>query len=287
MITKAIIPVAGMGTRFLPAAKSIPKEMFPLLDKPVIHYIVEEAVKSGITDIIFVTSAHKKAVEDYFDAHFELEYRLEQKGKHEINGELRSIREMARFYFIRQPAPLGDGEAVLRARHLLSPDESCVVMWGDDLIFNTTPTLKKMIALYEKYRAPMFAVEELEGAAVERYGVIRGMHIEQDVFNVSHIVEKPKREEAPSNLGIVGMYIATPHVMRALASQKPAEDGEIRFSHALRDSMEETPVYAYKFPGLRFDCGNKLGWLKANVYLGMRDKEIGSDFSDFLKAFTV
>ncbi len=283
MITKAIIPVAGMGTRFLPAAKSIPKEMFPLLDKPVIHYIVEEAVKSGITDIIFVTSAHKKAVEDYFDAHFELEYRLEQKGKHEISDELRSIREMARFYFIRQSAPLGDGDAVLRARHFLFPDESCVVMWGDDLIFHTEPTLKHMLSLHEKYRAPIFAVQELEGEWLERYGVIAGVLIEENVYKVSHIIEKPKRSLAPSNLGIVGMYIATPHVIASLLAQTPSEDGEIRFSHALRDSIKETPVYAYKFPGVRFDCGNKLGWLKANVYLGLRDKEIGKDFSDFIK----
>lgn len=287
MITKAIVPVAGMGTRFLPAAKSIPKEMFPILDKPVIHYIVEEAVKSGITDIIFVTSAHKKAIEDYFDSHFELEHRLLQKGKRAINEEMRSIREMARFYFIRQPAPLGDGDAVLRARHFLSPDESCVVMWGDDIILGSEPTLKTMIAFHEKYRAPVFAVEEINGAALLRYGVIDGEIAEPNLYRVSHIIEKPTQEEAPSNLGIVGMYILTPHVMRALISQHPAEDGEIRFSHALRDSMKETSVYAYKFPGARFDCGNKLGWLKANVYLGLKDKEIGGEFRVFLRSFAI
>ncbi|MBI4359986.1 MAG: UTP--glucose-1-phosphate uridylyltransferase [Candidatus Jacksonbacteria bacterium] len=284
MITKAIIPVAGMGTRFLPAAKSIPKEMFPILDKPVIHYIVEEAVGSGITDIIFVTSAHKKAVEDYFDAHFELEYRLEQKGKRTINEEMRSIREMARFYFIRQPAPLGDGDAVLRARHFLKEDESCAVMWGDDIILNSSPTLKTMIAFHEKYSAPVFAVEEIDDASLERYGVIGGEPVEPNLYKVSNIIEKPKMSEAPSNLGIVGMYILTPKVMRALLSQKPAEDGEIRFSHALRDSMAETPVYAYKFPGVRFDCGNKLGWLKANAYLGLRDKEIGGELRKFMES---
>lgn len=282
MITKAIIPVAGIGSRTLPASKSIPKEMFPILDRPVIHYIVEEAVLSGITDIIFVTSESKRAIEDYFDVNFELEYRLAQKGKHDIKERIHRLAEMANFYSIRQPEPRGDGDAVLRASALLNKDESCAVMWGDDIIFDAEPTLKKLIKIYDEFRAPVFALEELAGKEVEHYGIIAGAEVRQGLYKVSHIVEKPRIEEAPSRLGIVGMYIMTPEVVEELKNQTFAADGEIRFSHALRDAIRKIDVYGYVFPGTRFDCGNKLGWLKANVYAGLRDSDIMNDFERFL-----
>ena len=286
MITKAIIPVAGIGSRFLPASKSIPKEMFPLVDKPVIQYIVEEVVASGITDIIFVTSTYKRALEDYFDTHFELEYRLEKKGKISLKDEVCRLKNMANFYFIRQPEPLGDGEAIIRAARMLKNGESCAVLWGDDVIVSKEPVLKKIIDVHEKYTAPVFAVERIEGKAIEQYGVIAGEKKDECLYQVSHIIEKPKREEAPSNLGIVGRYILTPNVLTALQNPKPVE-GEIRTSHALRDAIEKGPVYAYEFDGTRFDCGNKLGWLKANIVLGLKDKEIKEELGKFIKANVV
>lgn len=287
MITKAIIPVAGIGSRFLPASKSIPKEMFPVLDRPVIHYIVKEAVDSGIKDIIFVTSTAKRAVEDYFDANFELEYRLDKKGKAELKSTVREMVDWANFYFIRQPEPKGDGDAILRARHCLSADEPCVVMWGDDVIVDRQPTLSQIMKAYDKYQAPIFAVEEIAGQAIERYGVIDAREVEPNIYQVAHIVEKPKLQDAPSNLGIVGRYIITKEVWQALSSQEPAEDGEIRFSHALRDAINHTKIYAYKFSGTRYDCGNKLGWLKANIALALTDAQVSGDLRDWINSLLV
>lgn len=283
MITKAIIPVAGIGSRFLPASKSIPKEMFPLVDKPVIHYIVKEAVESGIQDIIFVTSSNKKSLEDYFDANFELEYRLDKKGKRDLKSAVREMADWANFYFIRQPEPLGDGDAILRAHHLLEQDEACVVMWGDDVIISQTPAVKQLIDVYKKYKSAVFAIEEIQGKAIERYGVIDGKEIESDIYQVSGIIEKPKLEEAPSNLGIVGHYIITASVLDALKKQEADQKGEIGLAYALHDTLKRAPVYGYKFSGIRYDCGNKLGWLKANVALGLEDEEIGEELRTFIK----
>lgn len=283
MITKAIIPVAGIGSRFLPASKSIPKEMFPLVDKPVIHYIVKEAVESGIRDIIFVVSAAKKSVEDYFDVNFELEYRLDKKGKSEFKSAIREMANWANFYFIRQHQPLGDGDAILRAHRLIGKDEACAVMWGDDVIISKTPVIKQLIDIYEKYKSPVFAIEEIDGKAIERYGVIDGKEIEPSVYQVSGIIEKPKIEEAPSNLGIVGHYIITPQVLDALKKQEFDKKGEIGLAYALHDTLKQAPIYGYKFSGTRYDCGNKLGWLKANIAMGMEDGEIGEELREFIQ----
>ena len=283
-ITKAIIPVAGLGTRILPASKTIPKEMFPIVDRPVIHYIVKEAVESGIRDIIFVTSSTKRSLEDYFDVNCELESALVKKGK---KSQLELVREMttwANYYFVRQGEPRGDGDAILRARRLLAPDEACVVMWGDDVIIGA-PVIKQMIKLWEKYQAPIVAVEEITGPAIEKYGVIAGKKVAPNLYHISHIIENPKLEEAPSKLGIVGHYIMTSEVVDALIEQEPAPDGEIRFSHALRDALVKTPVYAYRFSGQRFDCGSKLGWIQANIAMGLKDKEIGRDLKKYLAEF--
>jgi UTP--glucose-1-phosphate uridylyltransferase len=282
MITKAIIPVAGIGSRFLPASKSIPKEMFPLVNKPVIHYIVQEAVEAGIKDIIFITSTTKKSLEDYFDRDFELEYRLDKKDKTGVKRAVSDMVNWANFYFIRQPEPLGDGDAILRARNILNPDEAVVVLWGDDVIIGGESSLRQLTKVYEKYHAPVFALQEISGKAIERYGVIQGDEIETDIYKISHIVEKPRLAEAPSNLAIVGKYIITPAVIKALLEQKPAQDGEIKFSHALRDTIKHTPVYGYKISGTWYDCGNKLGWLKANIALGLEDQEIGEELRLFI-----
>jgi UTP--glucose-1-phosphate uridylyltransferase len=282
MITKAIIPVAGIGSRFLPASKSIPKEMFPVVAKPVIQYIVEDAVASGIKDIIFVTSRAKKSLEDYFDCDFELESRLNQKGKAQIAKEVHRLSELANFYFLRQPEPRGDGDAVLRARHLIKKDEAVLIMWGDDVIITPKPSVSQLIKVYQKYRAPVIALEEIRGPAIERYGVIDGKEVEHNVYKISHIIEKPKYKSAPSCLTIVGRYIISWEVIEALLKQKPSADGEIRFSHGLRDVLQCMPVYGHKFKGLRFDCGSKLGWLQANIAVGLKDKEIKKELKNWM-----
>lgn len=283
MITKAIIPVAGIGSRFLPASKSIPKEMFPLVDKPVIQYIVEEAIASGITDIIFITSPSKRPLEDFFDTNLELEHYLIKKKRDHLLQSIRNLEKQANFCFIRQTEPKGDGHAILCARHLIGRDEPFLVSWGDDVIIGEEPAVGQLMKIYERYLAPVFAVEEVEKNAVDRYGIIQGAEVEKGVYQVSHIVEKPEVHESPSTLAIVGRYILTWEVLEELVKQNPADDGEIRTSHALRDALSRTSVYAYKFEGRRFDCGNKLGWLKANVYLGLQDEEIGNEFDLFLK----
>lgn len=267
-ITKAIIPVAGLGTRFLPATKTIPKEMLPVVDKPVIQYIVEEAVASGITDIIFITSASKKSLEDYFDANFELEERLKAKGesKKKFLIALQKITRLARFYFIRQNEPKGDGDAVLYAKELVK-NEPFAVLFGDDVVISQKPCLKQLIEVYEKYQAPVAALEEVPLADVDKYGIITGELAEADVYKIAQIVEKPKPSDAPSRLSIVGKYILTPAVLDIMSQLAP-DDGEIRFSYALRDSAKKFPVYGYKFQGTRYDCGSVAGWLKANRDLG-------------------
>ena len=287
MITKAIIPVAGIGTRFLPASKSIPKEMFPLVDKPVIQYIVEEAVASGIKDIIFVTSSSKQSLENFFGSSAELESYLIKKNKARLVPKVRNLAKLANFSFIRQTKPKGDGDAISRARHLLSKNEAVLVAWGDDVIVGKSPVAKQLIDLYARYKSPIFAVEKVKRHQLERYGVISGKKVAKNVYSVSHIVEKPAQEEAPSDLAIVGRYILTRDVLEELSRQTPAVDGEIRTSEALRDVIKQTQLYAYKFSGKRFDCGSKLGWLSANVYLGLRDEEIGKEFQLFLKEIKI
>ncbi len=281
-IRKAILPVAGLGTRFLPATKAQPKEMLPIVDKPVIQYIVEEAVASGIEEIIFVTSISKRAIEDHFDRNFELEYRLGEKHKQKELEQVLGISNLANFVYVRQKTPLGDGHAVLQAKDIIG-NEPCAVMFGDDIIDSKVPALKQMLDVYEKYNDPVVAVMEVAKSDIHRYGIVAGNKLEDNVLQVTRLVEKPRTKEAPSNLAIVGRYILTPDLFSTLTQAKPSKGGEIRLADALLTFIKTKPVYAYRFQGTRYDCGNKLQFLIASVMYGMKHPEVGKEFGEFIK----
>ncbi|MBI2636726.1 MAG: UTP--glucose-1-phosphate uridylyltransferase GalU [Parcubacteria group bacterium] len=286
-IRKAIIPVAGFGTRFLPATKAQPKEMLTLVDKPVIQYIVEEAVASGITDIILVTGQNKRAIEDHFDRNFELEYRLKQRGKKEALDEMERITNLANFYYVRQKTPLGDGHAILQAINLIGTDEPIAVLFGDDIVVGKTPALAQLIEVYETYRDPVIAVEQVEKSEVDKYGIVDVASTKGKTHEVRRLVEKPNPKEAPSNLAIIGKYVVTPDVLKALMGVAPDKDGEIRLIDAFQSVVKERAIYAHEFRGMRFDCGSKLGFLKATVYFGLAHKELKADFAKYLKGITL
>lgn len=281
-IRKAIIPVAGLGTRFLPATKAQPKEMLALVDKPVIQYIVEEAVNSGIEEIIFVTSGTKRAIEDHFDRNFELEYRLKEKGKEEELKEILKISDLARFVYVRQKTPLGDGHALLTAKDLIG-DEPCAVLFGDDVIDGAVPTIKQLIEVYEKTNSPVMAVMEVPKADLKKYGVAKTVD-DGATSRIEALVEKPDPEKAPSNLAVVGRYIITPKVFDELTKLHPAGDGEIRLIDALNAMLQKNEaVYAHKFSGTRYDCGNKTQFLLASINFGLKHHDIGQEFKEKLK----
>ena len=283
-IRKAIIPVAGMGTRFLPASKAQPKEMLPVVDKPVIQYIVEEAVASGIEEIIFVTALGKRALEDHFDRNFELEYRLEQKKKLEALEEVSKIGKLAKFAFVRQAKPLGDGHAILSALPFVDADEPVAILFGDDIIAGKKPAIGELIKLHEKYGDPIAAIEEVPWKDVSRYGVIGGVEINDTAWEIERFVEKPERKKAPSNLGVVGRYVITPDIIRILKTQKPGKDGEIRLADAFITHLKnKKAMYGCKFSGNRYDCGNKFGFLRAQIELGLKHKEVRSQLRRYLK----
>jgi len=284
IIKKAIIPVAGFGTRFLPATKAQPKEMLTLVDKPVIQYIIEEAVASGITDIILITGQNKRAIEDHFDRNFELEYRLKQKGKKELLDEIDRISNLANFYYVRQKTPLGDGHAILQAKDLIGSDEPVAVLFGDDIVDTKTPVIKQLIDVYEKYRDPIIAVERVEKNEVDKYGIVDAVQVEPRIHQIRSLVEKPNPKEAPSNLAIIGKYIITPDILDALARAKGGRDGEIRLIDAFRSVVKERSIYAHEFEGTRYDCGSKLGFLKATIHFGLSHPEVKKDFAKYLKS---
>lgn len=287
IIRKAIIPVAGFGTRFLPATKAQPKEMLTLVDKPVIQYIVEEAVAAGITDIILITGQNKRAIEDHFDRNFELEYILKQKGKKELLEQIEHISSLARFYYVRQKSPLGDGHAILQARHLIGPDETVAVLFGDDVVESKVPVIKQLIEVYEKYHDPVIATERVDKKDVSKYGIVDATKVEARTHQIKSLVEKPSVAEAPSNLAIIGKYIITPNVMQALAAIKPGKDGEIRLIDAFRAIVKTQAIYAHEFTGTRYDCGSKLGFLKATIHFGLQHKELKNDFAKYLKSIKI
>lgn len=282
-IRTAILPVAGMGTRFLPATKAQPKEMLPIVDTPIIQFLVEEAVKSGIERIIFVTGKGKRAIEDHFDSAFELEHSLTRKGKHEMVDELRGISNMAKFAFVRQKEPRGDGDAILSAAHLVE-GESVAVLFGDDIILNDEPCLAQMMRVYEKYGEPVEALEKVATQNVSQYGVFEGKKCEDKVYCATRILEKPKPTETKSRLGVVGKYIITPEIFDRLKDIKPGKDGEVRLADALQAHLAGgKKVYGLEFDGMRFDCGSKLGFLEATVEYGLRHAETKKDFAAYLK----
>jgi len=270
-ITKAIIPVAGIGSRFLPASKSIPKVLFPIIDKPVLHYIVEDAIKSGIKEIIFVTSKNNQAaIKNYFSPNKELDKILQKKGRSHYLKEINEIIKKVKFSYVNQPTPRGDGDAVLYGAKKLRQNESAVVMWGDDVIIGREPTVGQLIKVYQKYKGPVCLVEKIQGKDIEKYGVIKGKKVSSRIFEVSQVIEKPKLKDAPSKFGVVGNYVITSEVVEALKNQKLTPRGEIGLAEALDEVTRQASVYAYQLRGRRFDCGSKEGWLMANTYLGAR-----------------
>jgi UTP--glucose-1-phosphate uridylyltransferase len=283
-IRKAIIPVAGMGTRFLPASKAQPKEMLPVVDKPVIQYIVEEAVKSGIEEIIFVTAIGKRAIEDHFDRNFELEYRLEQKKKKAALEQVKQIGKLAKFAFVRQDKPLGDGHAILTALPFIDAHEPVAILFGDDIIDSETPTIKQLMETYEQYQSPVVALQKIPKEHTNRYGVIDGKRVGKGLWEINKFVEKPPVHKAPSNLAAVGRYILTPEIYKILPKLKKGKDGEIRLADAFAQHIKKGGLMHGKvFDGTRYDCGNKLGFLKAQIELGLKHKEVGADLRRYLK----
>lgn len=285
-IRKAIIPVAGLGTRFLPASKAQPKEMLAVVDKPIIQYIVEEAVASGIEEIIFVTAIGKRAIEDHFDRNFELEYRLEQKKKIQILREVAAIGKLAKFAFVRQKKPLGDGHALLSAFPFIEQHEPVAVLFGDDIIDGKKPALKQLIEIYNEYNAPVMALEKVPMKNVPDYGVAGGNKINEHTWKINSFVEKPSVKEAPSNLIHIGRGILTPEIMKTLTKQKPGKGGEIRLADAYITHIEQgKDLYGCVFEGTRYDCGSRLGFLKAQVELGLKHPNVGKDFKKYIKKF--
>lgn len=283
-ITKAILPVAGFGTRFLPVTKALPKEMLPIVDKPIIQYLVEEAVNAGIREIIFVTGRGKRSIEDHFDDSFELEHNLVEKHKHELLKEIYQISRLAKFAYVRQPKPLGDGHAISCARHLIG-NEPCAILFGDDIIDSGVPCIKQLMDVYDKYGDPVIALEKVPKSEVSKYGVVKGVKIEPKTYQLEDIVEKPKVEDAPSDLTIVGKYVITKEVFDALEDINPGKDGEIRLADALKAVLAKNkPVYGLEFEGERYDCGSKLGLLRANVDFALKHKDLNGDFRKYLKS---
>jgi UTP--glucose-1-phosphate uridylyltransferase len=283
-IRKAVFPAAGLGTRFLPATKVIPKEMLPLVDKPLIQYGVEEALGSGVEEIIFITARGKGALEDHFDITYELEKMLEERGKSDLLAAARDVSHLTTVASVRQKQALGLGHAVLTAKSLVGNEPFAVIL-SDDIIDGEVPCLKQMVEVYERYHgAPVIALQEIEGEAISRFGVIAGEEVEPGVFRLSDMVEKPKLADAPSNLAIIGRYILTPDVFPLLASTQAGVGGEIQITDALRRLAQERPFYGYRFKGKRYDAGDKMGFLEATVELALKRSDLGPAFREYLKA---
>jgi UTP--glucose-1-phosphate uridylyltransferase len=281
-VRKAVFPAAGLGTRFLPATKASPKEMLPLVDKPLIQYVVEEAVASGIESVIVVTGRGKAAIEDHFDVSFELEKLLEERGKHDELKAMRAISEMAQVSYVRQQEALGLGHAVLQARDLVC-DEPFAVMLSDDIIDSETPALRQLLDVYEKYDAPVVAVFAVPGEAISRFGVIDGEEVEPGVYKIKDMVEKPAFADAPSDLAIIGRYVLTPDIFDEIQKTTPGAIGEIQITDAMRALLKKRPFYAVRFEGTRYDAGDKLGFLIATVQYALKHEELAPEFREYLQ----
>jgi len=282
-VRKAVFPAAGLGTRFLPATKAQPKEMLPLVDKPIIQYGVEEAVASGVDNIILVTGRGKNAIEDHFDVSVELETFLEARGKKDQLAEIRAISNAINLSYVRQGEPLGLGHAVLVTRTLVG-DEPFAVILADDVIDATPPGLAQMIDIYNEFEGPVLAIEEVPWEAVSSYGIIDAEEIRDGVYRIKDMVEKPSRAEAPSNLAIIGRYILTPDIFPILQATKSDRTGEIQLTNGLRRLLQDRPIYGVRVNGTRHDTGNKLGFLKAVVYFALRRPDLASQFTEYLKS---
>jgi UTP--glucose-1-phosphate uridylyltransferase len=283
-VTKAVFPVAGLGTRFLPATKASPKEMLPIVDKPLIQYAVEEAMDAGITDIIFISSRTKRTVEDHFDKAYELETELEARGKMRVLEAVQSIRPAGvNFIYIRQAEALGLGHAVLCAQPVVGNEPFAVIL-ADDLLDGTPPVMKQMVDQYHYYQCSVLGVQQVAPEETASYGIVDATPMAERVSRVNAIVEKPKPEDAPSTLGVVGRYILTPRIFHHIQHLKPGAGGELQLTDAIAALLKEQQVLAYAYDGVRYDCGSKLGYLQATVEYALRHSEVSEDFAAYLKS---
>jgi len=283
-LRKAVFPVAGFGSRFLPVTKASPKEMLPIVDKPLIQYAVEEAAAAGITEMIFVTGRHKRAIEDHFDKAYELETELERKGKEALLAQVQSVLpEGVRCIYIRQPEPLGLGHAVLCAQPVVG-DHPFAVLLADDLMDSEPPAMARMAEVFAREGCSLLGVEEVPRDQTDSYGIVTADRMEGDLARIHAIVEKPKPADAPSNLGVIGRYVLTPRIFELLGRVTPGAGGEIQLTDAISQLLRHERVLAVRLPGRRFDCGSKLGYLQATVEYGLRHSEVGGAFARYLKS---
>lgn len=284
-IRKAVIPVGGFGTRFLPATKAQPKAMLPIVDKPVIQYLVEEAVSAGIKEIIIISGRGKRSIEDHFDVSFELESNLKSNNKLELLKEMEKISNLARFIYVRQAYPNGDGDAILHAKEIIG-NEPFLVLFGDDIVDYKISAAKQIISVFEKYQNPIIAVEEVPRKEVQSYGIVDpDIEVSPNTYKIKNFVEKPKPELAPSNLGVIGKYVLTPDIFETLETLevKTSQDGELRLADAFLNLINKRYIYCHKIKGKRYDTGDKFGWLKANIDFALKDKILEKKVYNFLK----
>lgn len=288
-IRKAVFPVAGFGTRLLPATKAQPKEMFPIVDKPVIQYLVEEAVASGIEEIIIVTGRGKRSIEDHFDHSFELEQILAEKGKTELLKQVTDIAKLAKFVYVRQPMQLGDGHAILCAKEVVG-DEPFAVLFGDDIVDNEKPALKQLIEAYEKTGSSIIALEKIDPKDTDKYGIVEpdpAGEIEQLLHLIKSFVEKPEPKDAPSNLGVIGKYVVTSEIIKALENATPGKGGEIRLIDGFTELSKTQKVYGYEIQGKRYDTGHKLGLIEASIAYSLKRDDLSPQLKKYLKSLVL
>lgn len=281
-VKKAIIPAAGLGTRFLPATKSQPKEMLPIVDKPTLQYIIEEAINSGIEEILIITGRNKKSIEDHFDKSVELELELQQKGKTEMLEMVQEISNMVNIHYIRQKEPKGLGHAIHCAKSFIG-DEPFAVLLGDDIVDSDTPCLKQLIDAYDEYKTSILGVQEVAKEDTDKYGILDCKYIEDRVYKVKDMVEKPSVEESPSNIAILGRYIITPAIFEILENQAPGKGGEIQLTDALKTLAQHEAIYAYNFEGRRYDVGDKLGFLEATIDFALKRDNLKDGLMNYMK----
>lgn len=282
-IRKAVLPAAGFGTRFLPATKSVPKEMLPIVDKPVIQYLVEEAVASGIEEIIIITGRNKRAIEDHFDLAFELEHTLRAKGKKEALKSVQDVTKLAKFVFVRQPEALGDGHAILCAKEVIG-NEPFAVLFGDDIVDHKTPALKQLINAYNKTGKSIIALEKIDKKLSSEYGMIKSKKSTGRLHEIEKLVEKPSPDKAPSDLGIIGKYVVTPDILEALENAKPSVGGEIRLIDGFIQIAKKDKVYGYEIEGKRYDAGNKMGLIMATIDFALKRKDLGPQLKKYIRS---
>jgi UTP--glucose-1-phosphate uridylyltransferase len=281
-VRKAVIPAAGLGTRFLPATKAMPKEMLPIVDKPTIQYIIEEAINSGIDEILIITGKNKRAIEDHFDRSIEFEHELERKNKLDLLKIVKDTSELAEIHYIRQKEPKGLGHAIYCARTFVG-NEPFAVLLGDDVVYNNQiPCLKQMIDVYDKYQSTVLGVQQVDLSQVNKYGIVDGKKLTDHIYQVNGLVEKPSENDAPSNIAILGRYIITPKIFKILEETTPGKGGEIQLTDALNKLVEVEKTFAYIFEGRRYDLGSKQGFLEATVETALKRTDIRDEFLDYL-----